>query len=164
MLSYTILLLGRLAAICNLENNLVGRGSITKMNVVSSSNMEKKMGGCRRVQFWPWNLFKVNLGQTFAIAPHYCKFSNQYYCIFAIPRIKSKDSHFKVWPWNTIKGEWVQAMRITSLDWKWSNNLFTFILLIISLTVGVLQRCLWATQDSCVPMLMISQLQLSSTC
>ena len=32
---------GKVAAICDLENNLVERGSIKKINLVSGNNMEK---------------------------------------------------------------------------------------------------------------------------
>ena len=38
---HTILSSWRVAAICYLENNLVGRGSIAKINLILSSNMEK---------------------------------------------------------------------------------------------------------------------------
>ena len=42
IMSYTILSTGRIATICGLENNLVGRGSIAKLNLVSGSNKESK--------------------------------------------------------------------------------------------------------------------------
>ena len=40
-MSYTVLSPGRVDAICNLENNLVRRESIAKINLVSDSNIEK---------------------------------------------------------------------------------------------------------------------------